>query len=198
MYKVLYLPCKETEKSHFICDNQNLNIDYGTDLNRGQKTDALFAFDNSMEMKIVMESEKKLYKPTPKENYDEILLQQAKNKKYLESDEKCNQKRYSQTFMVTLQEQECEFDTTEKTQSDLQAAGLVTLTGVTYDNWVTNNGVTINLTAEDIQLIFPKFFSLVSPLYNIQLYYKGLIDNASTVEEVEAIEINYDINLEGE
>ena len=42
------------------------------------------------------------------------------------------------------------FDTTDETQRDLQTAALVTATGITYDDWATNNGITLNLTNQDI------------------------------------------------
>lgn len=125
--------------------------------------------------------------------YAAIELAKAKENKQEENVAKCDEKRFNQTFNIVLQEQECEFDTSAKTQSDLMAAGLVTATGVTYDNWVCNNGVVINLTNADVQAIFAQFFSRVSPLYNIEKYYAELIEAATTKEEVEAIVIDYEV-----
>ncbi len=123
---------------------------------------------------------------TSKAYFDEVKVEKLK-----EAEVKCSEKRYSQVFTVELQEQECEFDTTEQTQSDLQTAAIVTSTGATYDNWVTNNGVVINLTAQDVQAVFAEFFSLVSPLYSKQLEYVQEINACETVEELEEIEIIY-------
>ena len=125
------------------------------------------------------------------EFYFSQKLSEAKNKKFLENFEKLNEKRYGQSFTVFLQNKECVFDTSEQTQSDLQTAAIVTSSGQTYDNWITNNGININLSADDIKLIFAGFFPLVSPLYQLDLYYKNLINNANSIEEVENIVINY-------
>lgn len=122
-----------------------------------------------------------------------IELAKAKEAKQEENVAKCDEKRFNQTFNIILQEQECEFDTSSKTQSDLMAAGLVTATGATYDNWVCNNGVVIDLTNADVQAIFAQFFSMVSPLYNIEKYYAELIEAATTIEEVNAIVIDYEV-----
>ena len=73
----------------------------------------------------------------------------------------------------------------------MQTAALVTATGITYDDWATNNGITLNLTNQDIQTVFATFYSLVSPLYQTDLEYKARIENAKTVKEVESIEIVY-------
>lgn len=126
------------------------------------------------------------------DNYKAKQLELLRTEKLNEAVVKCSEKRYNQTFTVELQGQECEFDTTEQTQSDLQTAAIVTATGATYDNWVTNNGVVLNLTAEDIQSVFAVFFSLISPLYTKQLEYIEQINACETVEELEAIVINYD------
>lgn len=129
-------------------------------------------------------------------DYEREHFEQVKALKLKEAETKCSEKRYNQTFTVELQEQECEFDTTEQTQSDLQTAAIVTSTGGTYDNWVTNNGVVLNLTAEDVQMVFVQFFSLVSPLYTKQLEYIQQINACETAEEIEAIVINYDDEAE--
>lgn len=63
-------------------------------------------------------------------------------------------------------------------------------TGTTYDGWVTNNGVVLNLTIEDVALI-SQVFKEKSNVYGKWNEYKTLIDNAATVEEVNAIEIVY-------
>lgn len=125
---------------------------------------------------------------------EEELLAQAKESKQQANIDACTNKRYNQTFTIELQNQICEFDTSEQTQRDLMAAGLVTSTGVTYDNWVCNNGVVINLTNTDVQLVFAQFFMMISPLYTIEKQYAEQIEACTTVEEVNAIELNYEIN----
>lgn len=124
-------------------------------------------------------------------NIDLENVQKAKTFKFEENKQKLKEKRYGQTFTVIIQEQECVFDTSEETQRDLQTAALVAATGITYDGWATNNGITLNLTYQDIQIVFSLFYQLVSPLYQKDLKYKELIENAQTVNEVENIEIIY-------
>ena len=123
-------------------------------------------------------------------SYEERLWK-AKDTKKKEIDEKCELERENKGFYIMLHGQKCEFDTNYRTQSDLQAAALVTSTGATYPNWVTNNRVVLELTAEDIHAIFEKFFSYVSPLYSLQMGYLNQLDAATTIEEVEAIEVDY-------
>lgn len=118
-------------------------------------------------------------------------LLKAKKQKLEESTNKLNEKRYGQLFTVTLQGKECEFDTTEQTQKDLNTAGIVIATNSVYPDWTTNNGITLDLTQEDLQIIYNSFFPLVSPLYKKELIYKEQIENAQTIEEVQKIEIDY-------
>lgn len=119
-------------------------------------------------------------------------LAEAKAEKYTENNEKANIKRYNQEFTVTLQDKVCVFDTNEKTQTDLLTAFAVCSSGETYDGWVCNNGVEIDLTLEDLMIVQVQFKTLsnVYPKWN---EYKTLIDNAQTVEQVKAIIINYEV-----
>ena len=127
-------------------------------------------------------------------SYDDRHFQEVKEAKINEINTKCSEKRYSQTFTVTIQEQECEFDTTEQTQTDLLSADSVTSKGLIYPNWVTNNGIIINLTAEDVITIYQTFFAMISPLYTKQLEYMQQVEECTTVEEIEAIIVDYDIS----
>ena len=126
---------------------------------------------------------------------DEEKLIEAKANKQQENINACNNKRYNQSFTIELQEDKlCEFDTSEQTQRDLLTAGGVTSRDLTYQGWICNNGTEINLTEEDIQAIFQQFFMMVSPLYAIEKRYSDAIEACTTVEEVNAIELNYEIN----
>ena len=132
-----------------------------------------------------------VYKPIINPDYEQEELARLKPLKYEENNQKADAKRYSQEFTITIQEQECVFDTTEKTQTDLLTAFAVCSTGATYDGWVTNNGIEIDLTLEDVALISATFKELsnVYPKWN---EYKTLIDNAETLEELNAIVIDYE------
>lgn len=116
----------------------------------------------------------------------------AKANKYEENDFKASEARYNQEFTLIVQEQECLFDTTEQTQRDLLTAFAVCSTGATYDGWVTNNGVELDLTLEDVALISATFKEK-SNVYGKWNEYKQAIDNAETIAEVEEIIINYDL-----
>lgn len=115
--------------------------------------------------------------------------------KYKENNTKANTARYSQEFTLTIQDKECVFDTNQTTQADLLTAFAVCSTGATYDGWVTNNGIVLDLTMEDIVLI-SAVFKEKSNVYGKWNTYKTMIDNATTLEEVEAIVIDYTQDIE--
>lgn len=118
-------------------------------------------------------------------------FEMAKAEKYAENDQKASQSRYGKEFTITIQEQECVFDTKQTTQADLLTAFAVCSTGATYDDWVTNNGVQLDLTMEDVALI-SQAFKQESNVYLLWNEYKTAIDNAETIEDVEGIVIDYD------
>jgi len=171
-------PYTDTQRADFIVEYNRKN---GLRIEETDKN--LFALEPN---EIIVDGE-----PVINPDYEQEHFEQVKALKLKEAETKCTEKRYNQTFTVTLQEQDCEFDTTEQTQSDLQTAAIVTSSGGTYDNWVTNNGVVLNLTMQDVQTVFAQFFLLVSPLYTKQLEYIQQINACTTAEEIEAIVINY-------
>lgn len=124
-------------------------------------------------------------------NYEEEQLAKAKADKYAENDLKASETRYNQEFTIKLHNRNCIFDTSEQTQRDLLTAFAVCSSGGTYDGWVTNNGVTLNLTLEDVTLISATFKEK-SDVYGTWNEYKTAIDEAETIEEVNNIIINYD------
>lgn len=128
--------------------------------------------------------------------YDDVKeLNKAKQLKYEENDTKASEARYNQEFELEIQEKLCIFDTSEQTQRDLLTAFAVCSTGETYDGWVTNNGVVLNLTIEDVALI-SQVFKEKSNVYGKWNEYKQAIDEAETIEEVQAIIIDYNIEEE--
>lgn len=128
---------------------------------------------------------------------EEENLTLAKKNKYSENDEKAKDARYNQEFTITVQEQECVFDTSAQTQADLLTAFAVCSTGETYDGWVTNNGVELNLTLEDVTLISNTFKEL-SNVYGKWNQFKEQIDAAQTIADVQAIDIDYNESEEQE
>ena len=124
--------------------------------------------------------------------YDQLRLEQSRQAKYTENDQKADIARYNQEFTITIQNKECVFDTKEKTQTDLLTAFAVCSGGVTYDGWITNNGVELDLTLEDVALI-SQVFKEKSSVYGKWNQYREEINNAATYQEVERIVIDYDI-----
>lgn len=114
----------------------------------------------------------------------------AKSDKYAENDRKASESRYGKEFTVTVQNQDCVFDTKQTTQADLLTAFAVCSSGGTYDGWVTNNGVELDLTLEDVALI-SQVFKAESDVYHQWNEYKQAIDEAETLEEVNNIIIDY-------
>lgn len=114
----------------------------------------------------------------------------AKKSKLEESNVKANIARYNKTFTLNIQGQDCEFDTSKDTQADLLTAFSVASTGVTYNNWITNNGINLSLTLEDINVISKKIIEL-SNVYPIWLDYYNKINACKTIAEVNQIQINY-------
>lgn len=116
----------------------------------------------------------------------------AKTEKYAENDTKASEARYNKEFTITVQNKVCVFDTKQTTQADLLTAFAVCSTGATYDGWITNNGVELDLTLEDVALI-SQTFKAESDVYHKWNEYKQAIDNAATIEDVEGIVIDYDL-----
>lgn len=124
-------------------------------------------------------------------------LARMKKDKHEENSNKAKEARYNQEFTITVQNRICTFDTSEETQRDLLTAFSVCSTGITYDGWITNNGVELDLTLEDVALISNTFKEL-SNVYGKWNEYKDQIDAAQTVEEVQAIDIDYNESEEQE
>jgi len=120
-------------------------------------------------------------------------FENLKEQKYLENDSKADLARYNQEFTITIQDKECTFDTSSKTQKDLLTAFAVCFsTGRTYDGWVTNNGVELDLTLEDVATIATTFKEL-SNVYPKWKEFKEQIDKAVTIAELESIVIDYEM-----
>lgn len=122
---------------------------------------------------------------------EEEKLEIAKKNKYDENDQKASECRYNQEFTIVVQNKECVFDTSDQTQRDLLTAFAVCSSGTTYDGWITNNGVELDLTLEDVALI-SQTFKEKSSVYGKWNEYRQEIDEATTYQEVERIVIDYD------
>ena len=126
---------------------------------------------------------------TPEYIAEEII--RLKREKKTENDGKLAMARTSHTFTVTLQGQECVFDTNKQTQSDLNSAAISASIGQPWV-WTTNNRVVLELTSEDVQAVAIAYSQAVNEDINKWSYYDELIDVAKTLDELNNIEIIYE------
>ena len=129
------------------------------------------------------------------EEMNEQLLLEEKNKKYEENQKALDKARTSHVFTVTLQNQECEFDTTDKTQADLNSAAISASMGQPW-LWTTNNRITLSLTTEDIQIVSLAYMQSVNADIAKWTEFEEQIEQAETLETVENIVIEYNNSKE--
>lgn len=121
---------------------------------------------------------------------EEQVLLEAKNKKYEENQKALDKARTSHVFTVTLQNHECEFDTTDKTQADLNSAAISASMGQPW-LWTTNNRITLSLTTEDIQIISLAYMQSVNADIAKWTEFEEQIEQATSLEELNSIVIEY-------
>ena len=141
---------------------------------------------------LILASEYATLQQTPE--YIAEQLAKAKADKLAENESIAKETRYSKYFTLTVQDQSCDFDTSSTTDNDLTKALAITSTGLTYNGWITNNGIVLNLTFDDVKVFMTKFLEL-SNVYPTWLYYKNLVEKATTIDEVNAIVIDYSVDV---
>ena len=124
------------------------------------------------------------------EEMNEQLLLEEKNKKYEENQKALDKARTSHVFTVTLQNHECEFDTTDKTQADLNSAAISASMGQPW-LWTTNNRITLSLTAEDIQIVSLAYMQSVNADIAKWTEFEEQIEQATSLEELNSIVLEY-------
>lgn len=117
-------------------------------------------------------------------------LVELKKQKQQENQKALDVARTSHTFVVTLQNQECEFDTKDKTQSDLNSAAIASGMGQPW-LWTTNNRITLSLTTEDIQVVSAAYMQAVNADIAKWTAFEEQIEQAETIVAVENIVIEY-------
>ena len=118
------------------------------------------------------------------------VLSEVKVQKHNENQIALDKARTSHIFTVTLQNQECEFDTKDKTQSDLNSAAIASGMGQPW-LWTTNNRITLSLMAEDIQIVSLAYMQAVNADIAKWTEFEEQIEQAETVEAINAIVIDY-------
>ena len=124
--------------------------------------------------------------------YDEQKeLAEAKKMKHKENDSKAEVARENQFFIVTIDDKECTFQTTRRTQQDLTTAkDFIQMTGQPYQ-WFSDNNEEVYLTLEEVVNISTIFMQKAN-IYPSWSKYETAINNATTIEEVQAIKIEYE------
>lgn len=125
----------------------------------------------------------------PQKTYEQLLWEE-KNKKHEENQKALDKARTSHVFTVTLQNHECEFDTTDKTQADLNSAAISASMGQPW-LWTTNNRITLSLTTEDIQIVSLAYMQSVNADIAKWTEFEEQIEQAQTVEAINAIVLDY-------
>lgn len=126
-------------------------------------------------------------------NFEAEKLLKLKEQKNAENQRKLDIARNSHIFFVNLQGKNCEFDTKDKTQNDLNSASLAIGLGLPWA-WTTNNRITLNLTAEDIQTITVAYMTAVNADIEKWTEYDEAIEQVETIEQIKSVVIDYDEN----
>lgn len=211
----LLTPYTEIEKAGFIVQynrNQGLKIKEGTGVNDNQVIDVLYALEpdeimtyQEVEIEVPDEIEDEeteitthtetvtIFAPSVDPYYPENQLRKAKEVKYKEALSKAYD--YQQNGIVEYKN--CEFemsDSNRKNLSDTEEA--LRLLGEESTEWLDKEDNLIELTVSDIQYIrLNLILAAIKELWIVKYpAYKAQIEEAETTEEVNAIEINYNLN----
>lgn len=131
---------------------------------------------------------------------EEDYFEEAKEKKHNENTLKAN-RHLIKSFIVEVGEDNtpCEFIYNPKTESNLNSAALLILSGqAETKKWTDEQGITVFLRREDIVKIGRVFEVFADAVWAKWGDYKAEIDAAATIEEIESIIIDYeDIEVNG-
>ena len=123
------------------------------------------------------------------------IIEKFKQVKYIENDNKAKKTRINQEFSVIVNDIELFFDTTRETQQDLSTAKDFLSAGAEKYDWWDNKGTYFAFTDVEQVLEVSMVFMEKANIYPIWAYYKNMIDKATTIQELEQIDINYDIKI---
>ena len=175
----------------FYIQQDNKIVLFDEDKQRLQNTIAFMPQYEGLEIKEVQKGYVVYdFKLMTVEEMNEQLLLEEKNKKYEENQKALDKARTSHVFTVTLQNHECEFDTTDKTQADLNSAAISASMGQPW-LWTTNNRITLSLTAEDIQIVSLAYMQSVNADIAKWTEFEEQIEQATSLEELNSIVLEY-------
>ena len=175
----------------FYIQQDNKIVLFDEDKQRLQNTIAFMPQYEGLEIKEVQKGYVVYdFKLMTVEEMNEQLLLEEKNKKYEENQKALDKARTSHVFTVTLQNHECELDTTDKTQADLNSAAISASIGQPW-LWTTNNRITLSLTAEDIQIVSLAYMQSVNADIAKWTEFEEQIEQATSLEELNSIVLEY-------
>jgi len=173
-------PYTDTQRADFIVEYNRKN-----GLKIEETAMALFALEPN---EIIVDGE-----PVINPDYEHEHFEEVKALKLKENDEKVNI-ALVHTFTIEVGENKtpCEFIYNEKTERNLNSSAIGFLAG-TYETkqWTDEQGITVNLYAEDVALVLLTFNDFANDLWEKWGDYFTQINACTTAEEVEAIVINY-------
>lgn len=131
------------------------------------------------------------------EEADERELNQVKEIKFNENTDLANQHLGHEIKIPVTDEQiECVFIYNDKTERNLNSASIMIIAGVIEKKqWTDEQGITVQLSAEDIANIGTRFNIHADKIWELWGEYKEQIEACTTIEEVNAINLNYEINI---
>lgn len=129
-------------------------------------------------------------------NFDEEQVAQKRETKLIENTNKA--KEAVENGYVEYKE--AEFETNAQTVSDLTATMLLMqATGVESYDWLSKDDKVVTLTLEDFGILGGLIADFKNAIWSVKyLYYKNLIEQATTASELDSIIIDYDIDINAE
>lgn len=177
--------------TNYYIENENKIVLFDEDKQRLQNTIAIMPQYTGLEIQETQEGYVVYdFKLMTVEEMNEQLLLEEKNKKHEENQKALDKARTSHVFTVTLQNHECEFDTTDKTQADLNSAAISASMGQPW-LWTTNNRITLSLTTEDIQIVSLAYMQSVNADIARWTEFEEQIEQAQSVDAVNNINLDY-------
>ena len=132
------------------------------------------------------------------EEADKRELENARQLKLAENDQLANIHLVHEIKIpVTPDKIECIFIYNDKTERNLNSATLMLMSGmIQTKKWTDEQGITVYITLDDISTIGQMFTLYADKLWELWGLYKGQIEACTTIAEIEAIELDYNINPE--
>lgn len=180
-------------KYYLIHENQMFIADNETVLSRYYSEEIKILPDDYNSEKYIVVNGELIVNP----DYDEMFLKRKRQEKTSQNETLAKEHLLHEIIIpVTEDEILCTFIYNEQTERNLNSASLMLLAGVIETKqWTDENGITVMLTKDDIIKIGTMFNLYADKTWKLWGDYEEQIREAQTVEEIEAIDLNYNINI---